>query len=188
MKNWNETSEKLNEHVELRELIEALLSEEEIESEEILKEKRHWWKFLEQVSSVPVEKLKGEASKIKEQVESETEREVKYCELLNIKPLTVQIVGSRLKKRLKGVKPIILADAYTIRWIYTFQRYNETKVPKDRIGNKINTLRGRVKKGRINKKEVKKLYKRACFIDEHVREGTPDKYSEELIEINLSKL
>ncbi len=174
MKNWYIISKKLDEEVKVWELIEALLSEEEIESEAILKEKDHWWKFLEQVSSIPIEKLKEEAGKIKERVERKIEREVKYCKLLNIKSFNSQFVSS-------------LIDAYTIRWIYTFQRYNEAKVPDDRHGNKITTLRSYLKKGKISKKEIMKLYKRSCFIDKHIRNGTPDKYSEELIEVDLSK-
>ena len=51
----------------------------------------------------------------------------------------------------------------------------------------IKTLRSYIKKGKISKKEIKKLFRRA-FYTESVRNGTPKEYSEELIEVDLSKL
>ena len=76
---WPSISEKLKEEINDTDgahvLIEALLNEKDVDKR-ALDEKSHWWKFLSKISSIPVEKLKQKAKKIREEVEEQDQREV----------------------------------------------------------------------------------------------------------------
>lgn len=189
---WVEISKKLNKEVKLAELFDALLDEEKHHSETVDAEKFHWWKFLAgKVAEIhDVWKFINEVEKIRKQSKSEAERKARYCKLLRVPIHGLQIVGGKLQKQLPDVPPIILTESYTIRWVYKFQRHNETaEVLREQSGwNMLQTLRRKKKEGRINIEEMKKLFKRACLIKEHIASGDCDKYSDELIEVPLSTL
>lgn len=117
---WPSISEKLKEEINDTDgahvIIEALLNEKDGDKRS-LDEKSHWWKFLSKISSIPVEKLKRKAKKIKEEVEEQDQREVEYCRLLRIAPHPVytQARPQVISKR------IVEGDvSWLFRWIYTF--------------------------------------------------------------------
>jgi hypothetical protein len=186
---WTAISKKLNEQVRLAELFDALLDEEKYHLQTVDAEKFHWWKFLAgTVAEISdVWEFMREAEKIRNESIFEIEREARYCKLLRVPIRGLQIVGGKLQKQLSDVRPAILTDSYTVRWVYTFQFHDETvEIPRnERVGKKWRTLKGCINKGRINIEDLKKLYKRACFIKDHIPTGECDKYSDELIEVPL---
>jgi len=108
-------------------------------------------------------------------------KEMQYCNLLKF-PLPW--IRERVGKTLIQIEEVnrripieYLKQAWGIRWIYTYpERGLET-------GIKLMTLKNRIKKGEI---KVNKIFKRASFRTS-VKNGTPDKCSEELIEVALEK-
>jgi len=195
---WAAISEKLNEEAKLEQLFDALLDEEKprVRTARIDAEKFHWWKFLaSKVARIrDVYKFISMVKKIRSQSKSKQEREVRYCELLRVPTRRLQIIEDKLRKQLTDAgletpfeKPL---DSYTVRWVYTYQKKNETLEgpTTERVGNKLKTLRTYKKEGKLKVDELEKLYKRACFIKEHLASGDCDEYSNELLEVSLSKL
>ncbi|MGD8544940.1 MAG: hypothetical protein PVH12_02090 [Candidatus Bathyarchaeota archaeon] len=189
---WSVVSKMLNKEAELRVLLDALLDEEKPSSEIVDAEKYHWWKFLaRKVAGIhDVWRFIRKAEDIRNQCKSAVEREARYCKLLKVPILGLQIIGDKLQEQLPNVNPLILTDSYTIRWVYTFQRNDETlKAPKEeRVGNMLKTLRDKKANGDLNVDEIERLFKRACFINKHLASGDCDEYSDELIEAPLSVL
>jgi hypothetical protein len=186
MKSWDIVSEKLDQGISrAKELVEALLYEKDSKTEEILKEKCHWWSFLsDKIAHVPVEKLIERARKTREEFEDELEREEKYCELLKIpKPLTFNVTGPQIDIEIIRAPPVFITNTFVFRWIYTFVLHNEDEVPGSRCGYRRNTstLRDHLREG-----DIKKLFKRASYIEEHIRDGTPDRWSKKLLEVDTS--
>jgi len=159
-----------------------LLNGEDNNSEEILKEKRHWWSFLsKEFAGVSVLKLKQKAQEIKNKVENKYEREKNYCDLLHIsEPLVPHLTGPKIK--IRKFPPTYDTTAWEFRWIYTFILNSEGEIPKGRIGYKWTTKKLR---NHLKKKEVKKLFKRASYTTS-VSDGTPEIWSEEPIEVKLN--
>ena len=173
---WPSISEKLKKEINDTDgahvIIEALLNEKDVDKR-ALDEKSHWWKFLSKISSIPVEKLKQKAKKIKEEVEEQDQREVEYCRLLRIAPHPVytqarpQVISKRY----------IEGGGWLFRWIYTFTD-REGKIQR-KPGWTLGYLKSQLRKGEI---KVNKIRKRACYVGmKHIKEGTPDECADDWI-------
>ena len=182
---WDEISFKLNEEVDRTyELFEALLIEEDKDNVE----KSHWWEFLSTLSGISIEELKQQAKLIYEKDNNQNQKEIQYCELLQIeKPLDHHLVGPRIKEQghhielLRNVPYEYDTKGWIFRWIYTYS--NEDKLQRE-PGIKLSTLKRELKNGRII---FNKLFKRASFTSS-VRNGTPEKCSQKLIQIDLESI
>ena len=173
-KNWESLSKKLNREIyRASEIIEALLNEENNN----IVEKSHWWKFLSTISGLPVEKLIQETKKIK-LVKNRDKREIKYCKLLKIrKPLVHHLTGPHL--HIRNIPAEYDTYAWIFRWIYTYA--DDGKIQKQ-PGITLSTLKYDLEKIKANR-----FFKRASFTYS-VKNGTPEKWSEELIEVDRASL
>jgi len=175
---WTSISEKLKKEISDTDgahvIIEALLNEKD-DDKSALDEKPHWWKFLSKISSIPVEKLKQKAKKIKEEVEEQDQREVEYCRLLRIAPHPVY---TQARPQVISKRYVEGDVSWLSRWIYIDTESLRLKAHLP--GLKLKTIEQYVKRGKI-KKVNNKLFKRAAFTHS-TKEGTIEKYNSDLLQ------
>ncbi len=188
-KDWKTVSAKLDSEVDnLCELFEALFSKVDVgDAQE--KEKSHWTEFLStKIAGITPKEFELKAKEILENAESKIERELALCGLLRIpRPFNTQILGNRLERQLKlsNLPHIILTRAWAFRWIYVYTDQNNPE-PKEG-GNKLSTINHLLKEGR-KIVGLKKLFKRAAYIEKYIETGEPEKWADDKIEVDPAHL
>lgn len=172
---WNSISKRLDEEINRSyELIEGLLNGDSANIEVV-----HWWNFLSTISNIPTNRLKQEVKRIKEKGGDKDKIEIEYCKLLKIEePLVHHWTGP--PDNIRGVRAVPTEyDTVTgvFRWLYIYEDQNNEI--RNLPGLKLSTVKNYLKQGKI---EVKRLFKHASFTTS-VRDGTPEKWSDELIEV-----
>jgi hypothetical protein len=188
-KDWKTVSAKLDSEVDnLCELFEALFSKVDVgDAQE--NEKSHWTEFLSnKIAGITPKEFGLKAKEILESAESEIEQELALCDLLRIpRPFNIQIPGNQLKRqllqllKLSNLPPIILTRAWAFRWIYVYTDQNNPE-PKEG-GKKLSTIKRQVKEG-TKIVGLKKLFKRAAYIEKHIGTGEPEKWADDKIEVD----
>lgn len=183
---------ELDDQARIGEVISWLVGQDKQKESVHNAEADHLWTFFSKASSKPVAVLQQHAKTIIQNENNPVIIERECCELLGIPSNTLQISPEKLKKQLamvstKSFDSILTTDGYTLRWIYYIDAYEESIYTENKIGRTLRTLRND-KGTKYRTENIQALKKRAAFSIKDVKNGTPNIWSDEVLDTSPAKL